>query len=105
MTLRIERARARIRLIGEFRTEHLEQLSGEIERCGSPVVLDLEELDLVDVEGIRFFNTCRAKGISVLHCSPFIRKWMLRERSRPDGRARKCKKGLGASEDEHGEHR
>jgi hypothetical protein len=86
MTLRIERVQARIRLSGEFRSEHLDQVKTEIERCGSPVVLDLEELDLVDVEGIRFLNTCEAKGISVLNCSPYIREWMSRERPRRGAR-------------------
>jgi len=81
MTLRIERVQTRIRLIGQFRTEHLDQVNGQIERCGSPAVLDLEELELVDVEAIRFLNACQAKGISVLHCSPYIREWMSRERS------------------------
>ena len=75
--------------------EHTTRLSGpssiwiEVESvlvhrecCGSPVVLDVGELDLVDVAGIRFLNACEAKGISVLHCSPYIRAWMLRERAR-----------------------
>ena len=105
MTLKIERIRSRIRLSGEFRSEHLDQVKGEIELCESPAVLDLEELDLVDVEGVRFLNACEAKGISVLHCSPYISEWMLRERSRPEAQARKHKKGRGTSEDQHGEHR
>jgi hypothetical protein len=84
MTLKIERIRSRIRLSGEFRSEHLDQVIAEIQLCESPPVLDLEELDLVDVEGVRFLNACEAKGISVLHCSPYIKEWMLRERSRPE---------------------
>jgi hypothetical protein len=43
--------------------------------------LDLEEVDLVDVEAVRFLNACEAQGVSVLHSSPYIREWMLRERS------------------------
>jgi len=81
MTLKIERIRSRIRLSGEFRSEHLDQVRAEIELCESQAVLDLEELDLVDVEGVRFLNGCEAKGISVVHCSPYIRQWMSRERS------------------------
>jgi hypothetical protein len=84
MTLKIERIRSRIRLSGEFRSEQLDQVQAEIEFCESPAVLDLEELDLVDVEGVRFLNACEAKGILVLHCSRYIREWMLRERSRPE---------------------
>jgi hypothetical protein len=105
MTLKIDRIRSRIRLSGELRSEHLDQVKGEIELCESPAALDLEELNLVDVEAVRFFNTCEAKGISVLHCSPYISEWMLRERSRPEARARKRKKSSGDSEGEHGEHR
>jgi len=82
MTLRIERVKRHLRLSGEMRIGHLEQLKSEIERCESPVVLDLEEVDLVDLEGVRFLNACEAKGISVLHCSPYIREWMSQERIR-----------------------
>jgi hypothetical protein len=57
-----------------------ERLKAEIQRGGAGA-LDLEELDLIDVEGIRFLNLCEAKGISVLHCSPYIRRRMSRERS------------------------
>ena len=82
MTLRIERSKGRIRLSGEFRIVHLDQVKIETERCESPVVLDLEEVDLIDVEGVRFLNACEAKGIAVLHCSPYIQEWMLQERIR-----------------------
>jgi hypothetical protein len=61
----------------------LEELKAEIDRGRPRVVLDLEEVGLVDVEGVRFLNACEAEGISVLHCSPYIREWMLRERGRP----------------------
>ena len=81
MTLRIERSKGRIRLSGELRFGDLDQVQTEIERCESPVVLDLEELDLIDLEGVRFLNACEAKGMAVLHCSPYIREWMLQERT------------------------
>ena len=87
MTLRIERIpgrrRTRIRLSGAFRSEHIDQVKAEVERGGSQVALDLEEVDLVDVDGVRFLNASEAEGIPVLNCSPYIREWMLRERDRP----------------------
>ena len=83
MTLRIERVQGGIRLIGELRVEDLGTVKTEIERRESPIVLDLEELDLIDLEGVRFLNACATKGISILHCSPYIREWMLQERGRP----------------------
>ena len=84
MTLKLERIpgkrRTRIRLSGQVRAEHFGQLKAEIERAGPRVALDLEEVHLVDIEGVRFLNGCVAEGISVLHCSPYIKEWMLRER-------------------------
>ena len=92
MTLRIERSQARVRLSGEFRPEHVAQVKTEIEGCGPSAVLDLEEVDLISVEGVRFLIACEAKGIQVLNASPYIREWMLRERSRPGARRKRGKR-------------
>ena len=67
MTLRIDRLRKRIRLSGEFRSEHVDQVKAEMDECGSRSVVDIEEVDLV----------------SVLNASPYIRAWMAQERERP----------------------
>ena len=93
MTLKIEPIEGGIRLSGEFRSEHLDQVKAEIDRRGSPVVLDLEEVTSVDVDGIRFLNACEAKGIAVSRCSPYIRAWMSAERERQAARTRKRRKG------------
>ena len=81
MTLRIERVRGTIRLSGEFRVAHLDQVKTEVANSDLPAVLDLEELNLIDLDGVHFLNQCEAKGISVVRCSPFIREWMSRERA------------------------
>jgi hypothetical protein len=87
MTLKIKRIarkrETRICLSGQLRSEHLGQLKSEVERGGPRVTLDLAELDLVDIEGVRFLNACESAGVSILHCSPYIREWMLQERGRP----------------------
>ena len=84
MTLKIERItagrEARVRLSGQLRSEHLGELEAELERGESRVALDLEEVDLVDVQGVRFLNECEDAGIPVLRCSTYIRAWMQRER-------------------------
>ena len=85
MTLRIERSKRRIRLSGELRHGDLDSVQTEIERCEAPVVLDLEELDLIDLEGICFLNACEATGISILHPSPYIRERMLQEQRTTSG--------------------
>ena len=79
--LKIEQFRARVRLSGELRSEDLDQVKTELQKCGTSAVLDLEEVDLSDVDGVHFLNECEAQGISVVHCSPYIRQWMSRERS------------------------
>ena len=84
MTLKIERVfgegRTRIVLSGQLRSDHLDQLKSEIERCRSPLALDLEEVDLVDIDAIRFLNECESAGVAMLRRSPYIKEWMLRER-------------------------
>ena len=82
MTLRIDRVGDRVRLSGEFRSGHVHQVKTEIDQCGSPSVLDLEEVDLVDVEAIHFLNSCEEQGVSVLNASAYIKKWMVQERER-----------------------
>ena len=87
MTLKIRpvagKREIRICLSGQLRSEHIDQLKSEVERGGPSVTLDLEEVDLVDIEGVRFLNACESAGVSILHCSPYIREWMLQERNRP----------------------
>lgn len=86
MTLKIERfsmkGRTRIRLSGEFRSEHLLEVRTEIERSEPPVTVDLDEVHLVDVDAVHFLNACEAEGVEVLNCSLYIREWMFQERAR-----------------------
>ena len=83
MTLRIDRVGERVRLSGEFRSEHVGQVKAEMDQCGPRCVLDLEEVDRVDVEAIRFLNSCEARGVLVSNASAYIRAWMAQERERP----------------------
>jgi hypothetical protein len=87
MTLKIKRIagkrKTRICLSGQLRSEHFDQLKSEVERGGPRVTLDLGEVDLVDIEGVRFLNACESVGVSILHCSAYIREWMVQERGRP----------------------
>ena len=88
MTLKIEQTsgarETRIRLSGQLRFEYLGQLKCELDRCARQVSLDLEEVDLVDVDGVRFLNECEAAGIQVSRCSPYVREWMQRERGQTE---------------------
>ena len=82
MTLRIDRFGERVRLSGEFRSEHVHQVKAEMDQCGSRSVLDLEEVNLIDVEAIHFLNSCEARGVLVLNAAAYITVWMVQERER-----------------------
>jgi anti-anti-sigma regulatory factor len=84
VTFKIEKYRdghrTTIRLIGRMRAEHLSELEKQISECESKIVLDLEELNLVDVEAVRFLGMCEKQGVTLLNCSPYIRDWIGKER-------------------------
>jgi hypothetical protein len=87
MTLKMKRIagkrKTRISLSGQLRYESVGQVKSEVERGGPRVALDLGEVDLVDIDAVRFLNACESAGVAILHCSPYIREWMLQERSQP----------------------
>lgn len=84
MTLKIRRTREKhgmtIYLSGELRCSHLADLRAEIDRAGQPESLDLHEVNVVDIDGVRLLNEFQAQGIQVVNCSPYIREWMLQEK-------------------------
>jgi len=84
MTLKIEKHSdgfsTTIRLIGRMRAEHLEELEKQIRENGPAIILDLDEVDLIDVESVRFLGTSEARGATLLNCSPYIRDWIGKER-------------------------
>jgi anti-anti-sigma regulatory factor len=84
VTFKIEKYRnghsTTIRLIGRMRAEHLSELEKQIEESELKIVLDLEELNLVDVEAVRFLGMCEKQGVTLLNCSAYIRDWIGKER-------------------------
>ncbi len=68
-----------IRLVGRMQAEHLPQLQALITESGPKIVLDLQELTLVDVEAVRFLGSCHKNRVALLHCSPYIRDWIVKE--------------------------
>jgi hypothetical protein len=83
MAFKIEKAYSgqvtTLRLIGRLGSECLGELKEQIEHSGPQVVLDLGEIELVDVEVVRFLNSCQSEGAEIANASPYIREWMLRE--------------------------
>jgi len=76
MTLKIEKIVSRktaiVRLTGRLSVEHLEEVLNQIKLVEMPMTLDLSELSLVSLEGVRFLNECEDKGIIVANASPYI---------------------------------
>jgi hypothetical protein len=98
MAFRIEWVEGHMRLSGQLRSEQLDQLRAAIDECGSRSVLDLTEVDLVDIEAIRFLNSCEARGVSVLNASGYVRAWMGQERERPAHQRESAGKAMRKSE-------
>jgi hypothetical protein len=89
MTLKIKRIcdkqGTRICLSGELRCLHLLDVRAVIDQVGKPATLDLDEVDIVDIDGVCLLNEYEAKGIQVVNCSPYIREWMLQVKRIVDG--------------------
>jgi hypothetical protein len=84
MTLKIEKVsngrKTVIRLSGRLRSEHLDELKTQIDGDQSRIALDLDSVTLVDVEVVRFLSACEERGIELIHCWPYIREWIIREK-------------------------
>ena len=82
--MKIEResqsGKTRIRLIGRFQSEHIGELEKQLQAPEPRCVLDLKEVTLVDVDVVRFLGVCEVEGVEIVHCSQYIREWMVRER-------------------------
>jgi ABC-type transporter Mla MlaB component len=85
MMLKIEcilgSGKTRLHLSGELRSSEIEEVRAEIEEISPRVVLDLAEIGVVDIDGVRWLTACQTAGIGVENTAPSIREWMLQERS------------------------
>jgi len=86
MTLRIEKVSdggiVILHLSGRIQSEHLEELKTHMAGMTQKLVLDLEEVKLVDREAVCFLVACETYGVQLSQCSPYIREWINREKSR-----------------------
>jgi len=72
--------RTMLRLIGRIRSDCIEELRQQIKKQASPTVLDLAEIDLVDLQSVRFLRDCQDRKIELRNCAPYILEWIRRER-------------------------
>ena len=91
MTLKIDKQSSGdelvVRLIGNLGVEHLPEVTAEVRLEGRRVAIDVSEVTLISIEGIRLLNACEDDGIAVINASPYILEWMaLKRRFRPPRR-------------------
>jgi hypothetical protein len=74
-----------LKVIGRLQSENLPELAAQIDIHGTDGFLDMGEVELVDVEVVRFLIKVESSGTRLGNCPPYIREWMTRERQRTTG--------------------
>ena len=62
----------------DFETE----LKALIAEMPNPVALDLQEVELVDLDAVRFLAAVERGGLELRNLPPYVRAWVLLERER-----------------------
>ena len=70
-----------LRLVGRVKAEHLAELKTLIADERAPVLLDLSEVTLVDLDVICFLEDYERSGVQLVNCSPYVREWIRREKA------------------------
>ena len=71
-----------ITLSGRMDKESTAELDALIqaETSGRPIVLDVKDLVLVGQDAVDFLARCEAGGVKLLHCAPYVREWITRQK-------------------------
>lgn len=86
MSYRIDRVVAAddivvLRISGRITRQEVDTLRNVIEAEASGVAIDLENVDLVDREVVKFLAQRELDGTVLRNCSPYIREWVTKERT------------------------
>jgi hypothetical protein len=70
--------RAIFALSGRIEEKHVSELKGllDADASATEVMLDLAEVKLVDREAIKFLAACETRGIGLMDCPSYIRRWI-----------------------------
>jgi len=66
---------------GRITRQEVDTLRNVIEAEASGVAIDLENVDLVDREVVKFLAQRELDGTVLRNCSPYIREWVTKERT------------------------
>ena len=70
-----------LQLSGRIQSANIGDIQAQIDDDRVRLFMDLDEVTLVDVEVVRFLSECEDGGIVLVHCPPYVREWILRERA------------------------
>jgi hypothetical protein len=71
----------RLRLSGRIQLNDIASIrSAMIGGCERRII-DLSEVTLVDLRVVQFLICCEDDGIELVECPPYVREWILRERT------------------------
>jgi hypothetical protein len=70
-----------LQLSGRIRSANIGDIQAQMDDVHVLIFMDLGEVTLVDVEVVRFLSECEDGGIVLVHCPPYVREWILRERA------------------------
>jgi hypothetical protein len=71
---------SRLLLSGRIQSDRIDCIRSAMSRGCAPKILDLSEVTLVDLAGVRFLIRCEDEGIELIQCPPYVREWIVRER-------------------------
>jgi hypothetical protein len=71
----------KLRLSGRIKSHLIASIRSAMDDCFKRKVLDLSEVTLVDLGVVRFLVGCEDEGVELIHCPPYVREWIARERA------------------------
>jgi anti-anti-sigma regulatory factor len=69
-----------LRLIGRVRSDRIEELRKWVQTQAPFIILDLAQVNLIDLQSVRFLRDCEDQQIELRNCAPYILEWIRRER-------------------------
>ena len=70
-------------LVGRINAEEVAELQRLFNAEGrdNHIILDLKEVQLVDLDAVRFLTRCEGNGAQLENCPAYIREWIEKERT------------------------
>ena len=69
-------------LTGRIGSDDVQTLKASMEQAELASALDLNQVDLINLDAVRFLATLEMRGIELRNCRPLVRAWIDVERRR-----------------------